>query len=90
MSRAASIRQRIAARHSAVQEPPPDPYYDTSPQESSPPPDWAEAAPPVSDDDVPSDDDIALESSGVFGRRAIERILGGVLIEEQQLNGPRL
>ncbi|WP_344040174.1 hypothetical protein [Nesterenkonia flava] len=54
--------------------------------DNTPPPDWAEAAAPSSDmDDIPSDDDVTLEHSGVFGRRAIERILGGVLIEERSL-----
>lgn len=54
--------------------------------DNSPPPDWAEAAPPTAEEDIPSEDDIQLEHSGVFGRRAIERILGGVLLEERSLH----
>ncbi|MDR5712327.1 DNA polymerase III subunit gamma and tau [Nesterenkonia flava] len=88
-SRAAEIRQRLAARRPTLQEPPPDPFGDVPPDpmyDNTPPPDWAEAAAPSSDmDDIPSDDDVTLEHSGVFGRRAIERILGGVLIEERSL-----
>ncbi|WP_300344594.1 DNA polymerase III subunit gamma and tau [Nesterenkonia sp.] len=83
--RAAEIRQRLAARSSpaaaeadgtwqAAQAPA---EYDTSP-----PPDWAEAP----EEDIPSDDDVDLEGTGVFGRRAIERILDGVLLEEQRLD----
>ncbi|MCC9144068.1 MULTISPECIES: DNA polymerase III subunit gamma and tau [unclassified Arthrobacter] len=38
-------------------------------------------------EDVPSADDITLEDSGMVGRKAIERILGGRLIEERSLDG---
>ncbi len=38
-------------------------------------------------EDVPSADDVALEDSGLVGRKAIERILGGRLIEERSLDG---
>ncbi|MCC9174252.1 DNA polymerase III subunit gamma and tau [Arthrobacter sp. zg-Y179] len=38
-------------------------------------------------EDVPSADDITLEDSGLVGRKAIERILGGRLIEERSLDG---
>ncbi|MGJ9403793.1 DNA polymerase III subunit gamma and tau [Arthrobacter sp. KK5.5] len=38
-------------------------------------------------EDVPSDDDIAIEESGVVGRPAIERILNGRLIEERNHDG---
>ncbi|MCC9197566.1 DNA polymerase III subunit gamma and tau [Arthrobacter sp. zg-Y820] len=38
-------------------------------------------------EDVPSADDIRLEDSGLVGRKAIERILGGRLIEERSLDG---
>ncbi|NJC21102.1 DNA polymerase-3 subunit gamma/tau [Arthrobacter pigmenti] len=37
-------------------------------------------------DDVPSADDETLEESGLVGRRAIERILNGRLIEERSLD----
>ncbi|MCU1433767.1 MAG: family ATPase [Pseudarthrobacter sp.] len=37
--------------------------------------------------DVPSADDETIEESGVFGRAAVERILGGKLIEERSLDG---
>lgn len=44
--------------------------------------------------DVPSADDETIEESGVFGRAAVERILGGKLLEERSLDGgplaPRL
>jgi DNA polymerase-3 subunit gamma/tau len=39
---------------------------------------------------VPSADDETIEDSGVFGRAAIERILGGKLIEERSLDGSPL
>ena len=38
-------------------------------------------------EDIPSADDIRLEDSGLVGRKAIERILGGRLIEERSLDG---
>lgn len=38
-------------------------------------------------EDVPSADDLALEDSGLVGRKAIERILGGRLIEERSIDG---
>lgn len=87
--RAAEIRQRLAARDSS-------PGAETGPSgsepnqpagdlyDSAPPPDWAEAAPPDGED-IAREDDADLEGSGVFGRRAVERILGGVLLEEQRL-----
>ncbi|GAA4661459.1 hypothetical protein GCM10025779_30680 [Arthrobacter cryoconiti] len=40
-------------------------------------------------EDVPSPDDVTLEESGVAGQGAVERILGGVLIEERPLNTTR-
>ena len=36
-------------------------------------------------EDVPSPDDVTIEESGVVGQAAVERILGGVLIEERPL-----
>jgi DNA polymerase-3 subunit gamma/tau len=48
----------------------------------------ASAAPDVQD--IPSADDETIEESGVFGRAAIERILGGKLIEERSLDGSPL
>ncbi|MBP3035875.1 DNA polymerase III subunit gamma and tau [Arthrobacter sp. zg-ZUI100] len=38
-------------------------------------------------EDIPSADDITLEDSGLVGRKAIERILGGRLIEERGVDG---
>ncbi|MGX9898673.1 hypothetical protein ACW0JT_00175 [Arthrobacter sp. SA17] len=40
--------------------------------------------------DVPSADDETIEESGVFGRAAVERILGGKLLEERSLDGSPL
>ncbi|WLQ04656.1 DNA polymerase III subunit gamma and tau [Arthrobacter oryzae] len=37
--------------------------------------------------DTPSPDDETIEESGVFGRAAVERILGGKLVEERSLDG---
>ncbi len=37
-------------------------------------------------EDVPSPDDVTIEESGVVGQTAVERILGGILIEERPLN----
>ncbi len=37
-------------------------------------------------EDVPSPDDVTIEESGVVGQAAVERILGGVLVEERALN----
>lgn len=47
----------------------------------------AAAAPSAVVQDVPSADDETIEESGVFGRAAVERILGGKLIEERSLDG---
>ncbi|WP_227878584.1 DNA polymerase III subunit gamma and tau [Arthrobacter dokdonensis] len=38
-------------------------------------------------EDVPSPDDVTIEESGVAGQAAVERILGGQLVEERPLNG---
>ncbi len=40
--------------------------------------------------DVPSADDQTIEESGVFGRAAVERILGGKLVEERSPDGSPL
>ncbi|WP_411375449.1 DNA polymerase III subunit gamma and tau [Arthrobacter sp. MPF02] len=40
--------------------------------------------------DIPSADDETIEESGVFGRAAVERILGGKLIEERAADGSPL
>ncbi|MET3921220.1 DNA polymerase III subunit gamma and tau [Arthrobacter sp. UYEF20] len=37
--------------------------------------------------DIPSADDETIEESGVFGRAAVERILGGKLVEERSQDG---
>ena len=37
-------------------------------------------------EDIPSDDDEAIEDSGLVGRAAIERLLGGRLIEERSFD----
>ncbi|NVM97316.1 DNA polymerase III subunit gamma and tau [Arthrobacter sp. SDTb3-6] len=38
-------------------------------------------------EDVPSEDDVTIEESGVAGQAAVERILGGQLVEERPLHG---
>jgi DNA polymerase-3 subunit gamma/tau len=38
-------------------------------------------------EDIPSADDETVEQSSLFGRAAVERILGGKLIEERALDG---
>lgn len=40
--------------------------------------------------DIPSADDETIEESGVFGRAAVERILGGKLVEERSPDGSPL
>ncbi|MET1020599.1 MAG: DNA polymerase III subunit gamma and tau [Arthrobacter sp.] len=40
--------------------------------------------------DIPSADDETIEESNVFGRAAVERILGGKLVEERSLDGSPL
>lgn len=49
-----------------------------------------QAAPTVSAEDIPSPEDETIEESRVFGRAAVERILGGKLIEERALDGSPL
>lgn len=39
-------------------------------------------------EDIPSADDETIEDSGLVGRVAIERILGGRLVEERSVGGP--
>ncbi|GFZ85003.1 DNA polymerase III subunit gamma and tau [Nesterenkonia alkaliphila] len=86
----AELRSRLASRKPAA----PawnEPGGEAEAFDSSPPPDWAEAPTPTpagEAEDVPSEDDADLEYSGVFGRKAIERILDGVLIEERRLDDP--
>ena len=41
-------------------------------------------------EDIPSPEDETIEESRVFGRAAVERILGGKLIEERALDGSPL
>ncbi|MGO4238081.1 DNA polymerase III subunit gamma and tau [Pseudarthrobacter sp. YAF2] len=50
-------------------------------------PSRAVAAPSAYVQDIPSADDETIEESGVFGRAAVERILGGKLIEERSTDG---
>ena len=50
----------------------------------------AAAAATVYVQDIPSADDETIEESGVFGRAAVERILGGKLVEERSLDGSPL
>jgi DNA polymerase III subunit gamma/tau len=38
-------------------------------------------------EDIPSADDVTIEESGLVGRAAVERILGGRFVEERPLNG---
>nr|WP_218624383.1 DNA polymerase III subunit gamma and tau [Nesterenkonia sp. E16_10] len=100
-SRAAEIRRRLAQRggsgsqpaplselpadHPSQPAPPPDPGWDSGPpsdyDQSAPPP-WAQAEA----EDVASEDDVPLEHSGVFGRKAFEKHLGATLLEERRLN----
>jgi DNA polymerase-3 subunit gamma/tau len=47
----------------------------------------AAAVPGTVVEDIPSADDETIEESGVFGRAAVERILGGKLLEERSLDG---
>lgn len=49
-----------------------------------------QAAPTPSAEDIPSPEDETIEESRVFGRAAVERILGGKLIEERALDGSPL
>lgn len=44
--------------------------------------------PQVEEDFAPSDEDAALESSALIGQRAVEKILGGKVIDEQPLHQP--
>lgn len=39
-------------------------------------------------EDIPSADDVTIEDSGLVGRAAVERILGGRLVEERSVGGP--
>jgi DNA polymerase-3 subunit gamma/tau len=41
-------------------------------------------------EEFPSADDETIEESGIFGRAAVERILGGKLLEERSLDGSPL
>ena len=86
------MAQRRVTAGVAHDTPPPDPVYD-----QGPPPDLDQAvpvdqtagpqstAPAPEVEEVPSDDDIAVEESSVFGRKALERLLGATLIEERRL-----
>ncbi len=49
-----------------------------------------QASPTASAEDIPSPEDETIEESRVFGRAAVERILGGKLIEERALDGSPL
>ncbi|SEJ62263.1 DNA polymerase-3 subunit gamma/tau [Arthrobacter sp. yr096] len=49
-----------------------------------------QAAPAAVTEDIPSPEDETIEESRVFGRAAVERILGGKLIEERALDGSPL
>ncbi|KUM34415.1 AAA family ATPase [Arthrobacter sp. EpRS71] len=49
-----------------------------------------QAAPATVTEDIPSPEDETIEESRVFGRAAVERILGGKLIEERALDGSPL
>lgn len=52
-------------------------------KQSAPPP---VATPETYVEDIPSADDETIEESGLVGRAAVERILGGRMIEERPLN----
>lgn len=47
----------------------------------------APSAPAAYVEDIPSADDVTIEESGLVGRAAVERILGGRFVEERPLNG---
>lgn len=49
-----------------------------------------QAKPDTAAEDIPSPEDETIEESRVFGRAAVERILGGKLIEERALDGSPL
>jgi DNA polymerase-3 subunit gamma/tau len=49
-----------------------------------------QAKPESVPEDIPSPEDETIEESRVFGRAAVERILGGKLIEERALDGSPL
>lgn len=49
-----------------------------------------QARPEPAPEDIPSPEDETIEESRVFGRAAVERILGGKLIEERALDGSPL
>lgn len=78
--------------------PPPDPSWDSGPPsdyDQTAPPSWTQAsaapagpgtAKSPEPEDIASDDDVALEHSGVFGRKAFEKHLGATLLEERWLN----
>ncbi|MBE1514548.1 DNA polymerase III subunit gamma and tau [Nesterenkonia halotolerans] len=77
--------------------PPPDPAWDSGPPsdyDQAAPPSWAQppgapgtGAPKGTEpEDIASEDDVALEHSGVFGRKAFEKHLGATLLEERWLN----
>ncbi|GAB3186835.1 DNA polymerase III subunit gamma and tau [Nesterenkonia suensis] len=98
--RIAAIKQRISQRSSGAEPPgwndappPPDPLDDQGPPPATPhqgPGDADDRTETSEVEDIPSDDDITVEESSVFGRKAIERILGGTLIEERRMgSGPQ-
>lgn len=77
--------------------PPPDPAWDSGPPsdyDQSAPPSWAQtpgalgttATKAPEPEDIASEDDVALEHSGVFGRKAFEKHLEATLFEERWLN----
>ena len=83
----AAIRNRLSARGDSATWDSPASAADL--YDSSPPPDWAEApSPAAATDDVVSEDDPDIEHSGIFGRKAVEQILDGVLIEEYRPDAP--
>nr|WP_218882124.1 DNA polymerase III subunit gamma and tau [Nesterenkonia xinjiangensis] len=96
--RIAAIKQRISQRGTGAEPPgwndeppPPDPLYDQgAPRDAAQAGPGPSPAPESEMEDIPSDDDITVEESSVFGRKAIERILDGTLIEERRMGeGPQ-
>ena len=88
--RIAQIRRRMAQRRSEADviddtPPPPDPFDGAAGSPASAAPQTASHSDVEEEEFAPSEDDVALEESGVFGRKAIERFLGGTLIEERRL-----
>ena len=91
-----SLRSRVAVPEARAQpDGPAKPVPAAVEQSRRPRPDGPRLPParlpqPPYVQDIPSADDETIEESGVFGRAAVERILGGKLVEERSLDGSPL